>query len=1089
VYALVGGVTVAVLALVALHSAPARKLLLSRIIASLNESIEGRLDAAELELHGTTFSVHGLVLRAPRGQVVATAGRIEGVPLWPLVKSRLVLDRAHLADLRVSATTGPDGTDLFDALKRVERDGRGGLDLRSASIGSGRVTVTQRHVAGAAERVEAEVTSGWIGRRAAEGPVVIAFAGASLAPIGGGYDAELRLHPRSDGNARDVLIRARGLGVDLSVRGAEGVREVHVRELVATPDAARALFPPWPLRAPASASGKVTAESARVTATVDGAIGDGRFSAQGELDRTSSRRHRATLTFRAVDGAALGALPPSMVSGRAELEGAPGPGEQSAGAVVVHLDEGSTIAHRKVGPATLRVVTDRGLVRAEAAAALGAEPLAASGTARVSEQDRKVRLERFEATAGATRWVLARPATIRRSAGGVAVDRLTLRSGRKAITARGSASRERLRASVEVTGLDGASVAAAAAAAGVRAPPVHGTFTARMRARGTTSRPILHLDVRSARLRIGALPPAALHVTGSSRGAATRASVTATGRGFRVRVAGEFPASAADAVQRVRAAPGELSFTASGELEAAATALAGTRWGVDRGRVVVRARAGGTVARAWLEANAGLRGVAHAGAPPFDGDVQAVWRGDEARVTGRLAARTGGVVEVSASASGLASAGERDVVLKGSAVARGFDPAPVAAWIPRIESAGGTIDGRAAVEGRADALRTSWHLSWTDGRLVTRGFGTFGPFRAEGRGEGPAGTIAIDGASGRGTFSVRAAARRRGERTEVSGEADLVQLPVVVHSQLRAWATARIAIAGSAGPGGLRATADVEEGDVELTEQAGGSLQAIARPEGIVIHSGGARDGDRDDTARGATAKAALPFDGRLSWQLEVATAQPVAVHGRGIRVRVVTAPALLIEWRDRLLAFGTLRAASGDADVSGKEVDVVSRTELRFAGPPEPPFVEVAAGQDLEPGPMAVQGRRPPHGNDRAPRRQLYSMLSDGRVEAPRSSAHSSVEGAGWGSTIDRALASQLPLGAFLERGTTSRTSDVRSSVTGQVDVGSLSRLAGDTGQGENRRTLRLGVRLTPRLQLEGSSGDGRVTGVDFMWNLRGRD
>ncbi|HET7753593.1 MAG TPA: hypothetical protein VFK85_06765, partial [Anaeromyxobacteraceae bacterium] len=143
--------------------------------------------------------------------------------------------------------------------------------------------------------------------------------------------------------------------------------------------------------------------------------------------------------------------------------------------------------------------------------------------------------------------------------------------------------------------------------------------------------------------------------------------------------------------------------------------------------------------------------------------------------------------------------------------------------------------------------------------------------------------------------------------------------------------------------------------------------------------------------------------------------------------------------------------------------------------------------GRDLDPTPPHVQSRRRLSSDAPAARRRLYSMLSEGRAQTPRSSAHSSVEGPGWGSALDRALASQVPIGAFLERGTTSRSADVQSSVTGQLDLGTVSRLAGDPSQGENRRTIRLGIRLAPRLRLEGSSGDGGVSGVDVMWDLRG--
>jgi translocation and assembly module TamB len=329
------------------------------------------------------------------------------------------------------------------------------------------------------------------------------------------------------------------------------------------------------------------------------------------------------------------------------------------------------------------------------------------------------------------------------------------------------------------------------------------------------------------------------------------------------------------------------------------------------------------------------------------------------------------------------------------------------------------------------------------------------------------------------------------------GGARLDRFPIVAAGQLRARANARLELAFEAGPTGARGRATLEDALVALPEAAGPNVQPLPRPDGIVvIRPDGSRDGARAAAEPEAPRDAAGERGGR-TFALEVAAPRPVAVRGPGLSLEVEVVPGFRIVWREQLLVFGTLRVPTGTVDAAGAPLAVVGRTELRFDGPPSAPFVDLGTAHgDTAHGagrrePMRVHARRP--GGRAAPlgsaagELQLYSLLASGEAEPapapPRPLAHSSVEGAGWGSALARFYASQVPLGTFLARGVPGRSQGVRTSVTGRVEIGSFTRLSADPERGENRQTVTFGVRLAPRLRLESRFGDGGTGALDVYW------
>jgi hypothetical protein len=439
-----------------------------------------------------------------------------------------------------------------------------------------------------------------------------------------------------------------------------------------------------------------------------------------------------------------------------------------------------------------------------------------------------------------------------------------------------------------------------------------------------------------------------------------------------------------------------------------------------------------------------------------------VRRGDEATAQLRLRSSGGGTL----AADGAYARGDG----RATFALRGFDPAPVAPLLPGIRRAGGRLDGDGEVTGLPSAPRLRGAVAWRDGSLETDGFGSYRPLRAALRADGGRASFEVDARSGGGRLLLRGEA---GGGDALDATATLRDFPIVFGGELRARADGTIALGAALSDALVDAVATVRA-RVRLPRKGGNAVQPIPRPDGIVVESpGGGVAGRADERAR--PAPAAPPAPGR-TWRLGVVTPAPVRFTGPELDVALVVEPGSRLEWRARrLLLFGALRVAAGHLSLAGAELDVVSRSTIRFSGPPEAAFVDVGPGRSM--GAPAF-GRRGPM--------RLFSRLSGGRAERvreePRPLAHGSGEGAGWGSALTRWFAGQLPLGLLLERGVPPGSWEAQTALSGQLDVTSMARLAGDPTEGENRRAMRLGLRLSPRLRLEGTFGDGDAGALDLV-------
>lgn len=857
----------------------------------------------------------------------------------------------------------------------------------------------------------------------------------------------------------------------------------------------------------------------RLAATLPGA------SAEGAL-ALSGGRSRGALTVRAPDlGAAARALSaatgvPLPLAGAGVIQiafGAPAPGAAPALRVSgrfptlaagpasvsnVRLTGAASTAAGAPGAARLDVSAREAALSGRAAGPVAVELAAGSGRLAVAVDVRGRRLLRARGRLGPPGpgprtavldalslpgWRLVGPARVTGGAGALSVAGLVLRGAGGRVSLEGALSGASVHATVRLAG-----VRLAALPAALPLPRLAGVAGGAIALSGAVADPAI-----SARLTVRGGPVPGLRAArievARAPGGALRARAAADGPGVEAEAWG-------DASDRILRAPGATPFRAALRARGAAAALARLAAAAGdaplarrvaaarlRGRIWIGARAGGTAAAPAVQADVAARGLSARGSPPADARALLTRRGGATVARLALHTRRGGRLSLDAAVEPAGPApGGRPARLRARLSARALDAGALAPWIPGVLAAGGRIDANAWASGPPFAPRAGGSLSWRGGRVVTEGYGRLDHVALLAH-AGPQGWAIdrLEARSGGGRLLASARSARAGLATRVEGRARLASFPVVWGSRLLARASGRVSVRGTVGAS-TRLVAEVAGAELVLPPRLGGAVAPLRRPADVHLVTEVPPIASWPPPAPPPPAPAPpspRSAPARPGVTVSLVTPEPVRVRGDGVDARVVAEPGLRLVRDGRWLVFGALRIPSGSVELLGERVALLDRSELRFAGPPDLPFIAVGARGTAGGGTETLVFRGPPGALQVGVAPAGTSVPSAFAALAGAAATSPGLHPPSPGSAPLALLDAQAPLSVLLGRGGTATSFAAGTPLTGRIRIEAAERIAADRWAGESRHVLRLDLALQGALDASVVSGDAGSLGVGLSW------
>ncbi len=471
-----------------------------------------------------------------------------------------------------------------------------------------------------------------------------------------------------------------------------------------------------------------------------------------------------------------------------------------------------------------------------------------------------------------------------------------------------------------------------------------------------------------------------------------------------------------------------------------------------------------------------------------------------------------GSAQVDLSASGLFRGVDwGQVPVKARIEANAFDPSFLSGVTALVREVGGRIDGSARIEGPLFAPEFRGRLAWEDGRVALMGFGQYRNVQLRLRGTNEALVLenfSLQSGGGRAQVAVRA--DRQGDLYQLSGDGVLEQFPLVFDDQLQAILSGRFGISGEASRAQLFVrNLSIPELHVELPEVRRKDLQPLERPDDVILVRRGEPLYKRraQQVAGGSgTAGAPLPPPGEGPSAVTILINAPrnLWVRGTDVNAELGLSEDFRVELGERTLVFGEVRVARGRVDVLGRRFDVLRDSQVRFAGPPAAPYINLTAEHTNERESVAVFTTVRGQGRDITLRvsstpslseSEIYTLLATGRRTLRRGSGASmsgseaaSVVGAYYGSQFRRLISAKLPIDVLSieagQQGLADASVEAGTYLGGRVYFGWVGRLGARPERNENAYGFRLEYQLTPRWNFETEYGSARVGGADFMWS-----
>jgi translocation and assembly module TamB len=478
---------------------------------------------------------------------------------------------------------------------------------------------------------------------------------------------------------------------------------------------------------------------------------------------------------------------------------------------------------------------------------------------------------------------------------------------------------------------------------------------------------------------------------------------------------------------------------------------------------------------------------------------------------GRMSLDASARVALSASALGQGIAW-RQVPVDAQLSAVDFDPSFLSGVSARLREVAGRIDADARVQGPAGAPDFRGSLSWQNGRLGLLGYGQFRDIQVRLTGSNQSlvlENLSAQSGSGRVRLSLRA--DRKGELFLLSGDGELHRFPLIVDDQLVAIVSGRLGVSGDATREHIYVrNLAIPELHLELPEVRRKDLQGLDRPGDVVRVRRGAPLYKRRDAqiaaggAAGAGAEGNGSEYGGLRLTVLVNAPRNIWVRGSDVNAELGLSEDFRVEVAERVLVYGEVRFLRGRVDVLGRRFDVLRDSQVRFAGPPSAPYINVTAEHGNEREQVAVfttirgQGREITIRVSAKPalsESEIYTLLATGRRTLKRGSGASmtgaeaaSVVGSYAASQLKRMFASKLPIDVLSieagQQGLADASLEAGAYVSDKIYLGSVYRLGARPERNENAAGFRLEYQITPRWNLETEYGTARVGGADIMWS-----
>lgn len=425
---------------------------------------------------------------------------------------------------------------------------------------------------------------------------------------------------------------------------------------------------------------------------------------------------------------------------------------------------------------------------------------------------------------------------------------------------------------------------------------------------------------------------------------------------------------------------------------------------------------------------------------------------------------------------------------------------------PLVRQIGGALTVKGTVEGTLTSPRWQGTAQWEKGRLSLSGYGEYRDIDLVVSASNELIEVShLELKAGAGSASLRGRLTRSGEGLySLHAEGTTDKLPLINDDQLLATTSMKLAVTGDITPTLIDLTAiDLPRVDVELPEIKRKDLQDLNRPKDIVVVRGGARATRRLKRSLEAAAAGNAPPP-EQTFRAIINAPRNIWVRSSDVNLELGLSEGFRVERTNTTQVLGEATVLRGTLSVIGRKFTVQEGAQLKFAGPPTQPWVNLAAlhTNDAEKikVTVSVTGRGSdvtlkPTSEPPLPESDIYALLATGRRELRRGSGASftaddalSVVGQLATSQLKSMLAKKLPIDVlnFEASDNFNRLKfDVGKYLSDSVYLGVSAQTGANPSRGENPWAARLEYQISRAWSLEASAGTAPAAGADVVWSV----
>lgn len=458
--------------------------------------------------------------------------------------------------------------------------------------------------------------------------------------------------------------------------------------------------------------------------------------------------------------------------------------------------------------------------------------------------------------------------------------------------------------------------------------------------------------------------------------------------------------------------------------------------------------------------------------------------------------------------------------------AQRFDLQGLSGATQELRTVGGLFSASANVRGTVADPRIAGRVEWTDGLLAITGLGEYHDIHLAVHGDDQ--KLVLDelrAKSGNGTARVTGDAAHASGTYHFSARADVSRFPIYQEGQPLAQVTLSTTVTGTAAPFDTRASVDIDNARIELSDAKRKNLQSLASPADVVLVDAGkplnraqaerlrllvaARPQPKGGAAAGPRALPPPPPANALVSTVRVTVSAPrkIWVTGQDAYFEIGLAPGFRVSMTDRTRVVGQVVVKRGRIDIFGRRFDLKADSTLEFNGPPDRPQLDVTAQyqNQLEnitvvltaKGPLehlTVAVTSPNH--PELTESQLYTLVITGHLQlgggtsgaATPTAEAASLLGGVLAARLQKTLAKKLPLDVLTVdagsgEGLTGTQLEAGRYVADKLYVGYVGRVGADPNLYQNRNAVHVEYQLSSRWGVDGEYGDVGTGSLDLTW------